>query len=340
MSLVKKIYYTACSVLPMKFLNKLVTPTTLLPYHHTVSDQTLLHIKHLYHYKNISQFTADLDYMLRYLSPVTPGDIIDSINKESKLPENAFLLTFDDGFKEAYTTIAPILEAKGVPAIFFINPAFIDNKELFYRSKTSLLIEELINSKENKSILGLFGEALNIEQPGVQNIIYTLKAKRNFTNKTLDLLAEKMGYSFNDYLKQQVPFLTTVQLRSLHQRGFTIGAHSWNHPSYNDISHEEQLQQTISSSAYVQSNFNLQKQYFSFPYSDAGISQKLFDDLSGSGIDLFFGIQNQKEELSNNMLQRFNAERPGLSMDKQLKGILAMMAYQKFSNTNKVIRKN
>jgi len=337
MNLAKDIYYTACSALPMRLLKKLAPPTTLLPYHHTVSDENLLHIKHLYSYKNISEFNNDLDYLLQHFKAISPQDILDSINKYNKLPANSFLLSFDDGFKEVFHIIAPILEAKGIPAIFFINPAFIDNKELFYRCKTSLLINELLKNKHDKALIRLYGNELGLKNPTTDKIIYTFKSSKSFTNNSLDILAGKISYSFNDYLVKHLPFVTTEQLKSLHEKGFTIGAHSWDHPSYDDISHSQQIEQTVSSCAYVKTQFNVRK-YFSFPYSDANLTQKLFDELVKTDVELFFGIQNQKEELQNKMLHRFNAERPEIPLNKQLKGLMTMMAYQKLNNKNKVIR--
>lgn len=62
--------------------------------------------------------------------------------------------------RQCYDVILPILEAKGIPATFFINSGFIDNKDLFFRFKASFLIDELHkrgikNRKDQKEILHL-----------------------------------------------------------------------------------------------------------------------------------------------------------------------------------------
>ncbi len=120
MKLSKKIYYEACSLIPISLLKKWAAPSTLLPYHHLVSDQDVLHVKHLYPYKNIRQFKKDLDLLLKYYRPVGVDEIIKSVSDRKPLPQNAFLLSFDDGFKEVNDIVAPILLAqRGCPAIFF-----------------------------------------------------------------------------------------------------------------------------------------------------------------------------------------------------------------------------
>ena len=83
--------------------------------------------------------------------------------------------------------------------------------------------------------------------------------------------------------------------------------------------------------------FNL----FSFPHMDTEVTQDFFDQMATEypGIDAFFGIQNQKQELQNKMLHRFNAERPHLPMNKQLNGILMLILLQKLFKKQNVKRK-
>jgi hypothetical protein len=81
MSLVKSLYYKASSLLPMAVAKAMGSFTTLLPYHHTVSNEFLPHIKHLFDYKNVEQFSTDLDFLLKHYKPVTPSDIIKSLEQ-------------------------------------------------------------------------------------------------------------------------------------------------------------------------------------------------------------------------------------------------------------------
>lgn len=170
MSRFKQLFYKTSSFLPMQFLQNLSPATALFPYHHTVSNEMLPHIQHLYSYKNVAQFTKDLDTLLKYNTPVTPEELSECVKENKPFPKKTFLLSFDDGFKESHDTIAPILLQKGVPAIFFITPAFLDNKELFLRSKTSLLIHELLNAKKD-GLLKEYNHHLNIAPTSMNETI-------------------------------------------------------------------------------------------------------------------------------------------------------------------------
>lgn len=338
MNILKEIYYKSSSALPLAFLKKFSPPTCLFPYHHIVSDEEVLHIKYLYDYKNVSQFTKDLEILLKNFKPISPGDLIKNIQEKNKLPENTFLLTFDDGFREVHDVIAPLLEAKGIPAIFFINPAFIDNKKLFYRSKASLVIHELLKNRNNNPLLSDVANLLHTTSQSVDALIGEIKKMKSKDETIMDSIAVELSLSFDDYLKGHKPFLTSAQLASLSERGFTIGAHSWDHPYYNQLNLADQIEQTISSCKYVKEKVNPTHTTFSFPYYDTDLPQQLLDALNKEDIDLLFGTQNQKDELNNNVVHRFNAERPGVSFNSQLKGLLLYRAIQNKTGRLKVRR--
>ncbi len=337
MSPLKLLFYKSCSFLPMEYLQKISPATTLLPYHHTVSNGALPHVRHLYPYKNVQQFTQDLDTLLKYNKPISADDLNECVIQHKPFPKKTFLLSFDDGLREVHDIIAPILEAKGVPAVFFINPAFINNSQLFLRAKASVLIHELVNAKNNE-LVNEYRNHFNLINASETELINILKSIRINDSTILDNLAVKTGYSFKDFLLKQQPYLTTAQLVSLKSRGFAIGGHSINHPYYEQLSLAEQLEQTIASCHYVQQQTAMKNQYFSFPFNDANLPQALFDELKNTGINLFFGLQNQKDEIENKMLHRFNAERSFVKFDSQLKGILLLAFLNKFFGKNTVHR--
>ena len=82
---------------------------------------------------------------MKHYKPINPNDLLDNTTIT-----NTFLLSFDDGLSEIYTDIFPILKAKNIKSIFFINPNFLDNKEALYKHSISLIISYLrkINFKK------------------------------------------------------------------------------------------------------------------------------------------------------------------------------------------------
>ena len=322
MSLFKSLFLGGSSALPIKILQA-ISPTSLyLPYHHLVSNKKVPHIDHLYPYKNENQFIKDLDYLLKHFSPIEVEEVLNCLNENRPFPKNSFLITFDDGLKEIYDVVSPILEKKGVPAVFFLNTAYIDNKRLFYRFKISLLIDEFLKNSSSPSYLKIYNDVLQCDIQQVKTIINKLKHTQQADENILDKIASGIGFSFENYLDTIQPFLTTAQIESLIKKGFSIGGHSVNHPYYPSLTLDGQIKETVDCLHSLSEDFNLKNKLFAFPHSDKEITQSFFDKININNVELFFGIQNQKKEIKNRVLQRFNAERPGIFLEKQIKSVM------------------
>ena len=187
----------------------------ILPFYHVVTNEDNEHLSQLYSVKTIKEFKNDLDFLVKNYKPISLQELIEFNKSGHKPEEKCFHLTFDDGLKELYTIVAPILKEKSIPATFFINTDFLDNQQLFYRFKANLLAEKYAAT----GMLDLpYGE-----------------------EEAMDELAETLDFSFDDYLVKEQPYLTTTQVKELINDGFTIGGHSINHPLFKKITEEEQV---------------------------------------------------------------------------------------------------
>lgn len=333
MSLFKSIFFEVSKRIPLNWLLKASPESALFPYHHLVSDIPVPHIENLYSFKNSKEFIKDLDYLLKHFRPMSVEELTTCVKETISLPRNSFLLTFDDGLKEVREVIAPILKQKGVPAIFFVNPAFINNQRLYYRCKISLIIGR-IRKGVSTSSLNIMIQQLNLATKQQTKLLSTsseiaslfdrIRGLDQRSEPLIDKLGEIAEIDFDSYLRDVRPFLTTDDLQQLSADGFTIGAHSWDHPYYTLLSEKEQIEQTIRSVRFVCEHISQDTVHFSFPHSDKSLKQTFFEqiNLEKPIIDVFYGIQNQKNEIRNRMIHRFNAERPGIPVSNMIKAVL------------------
>lgn len=270
-----------------KQLIRLSGKKLILPFYHIVSDNNPSHIANLYPHKSISSFRNDLDYLLKHFEPISLKELIEIKKNNLPLSRNCFHLTFDDGLSEFYHVVAPILIEKKIPATVFLNSSFIDNKALFFRYKASILADELVADN-------------------VLDFSY-------HQEKELDELATIFNIRWEDFLKAKQPYLTSVQIQELINQGFTFGAHSKDHPLYSELTLKEQLEQTLSSLEVISTQFKLDYNVFSFPFTDDKVSCSFFDAIANK-TDLTFGCAGLKEDSVKTNLQRipmetkFNAE--------------------------------
>jgi peptidoglycan/xylan/chitin deacetylase (PgdA/CDA1 family) len=296
--------------MPLSVLISLSGQNLFCPFYHIVNDAEVPHIKHLYKVKGIKGFIKELDYLLKIITPVDFFQLKEIFENHKDNKRN-FFLSFDDGLSEIYHIIAPILKQKGIPATFFLNSAFVDNKDLFYRYKASLIIERLQNPNASKKETSLARNILKRYQirtaglkKGVLSVGYDQK-------NALEELAQILEVDFEEYLKAKKPYLTSDQISSLLKDNFTIGAHSIDHPEYRKIPLEEQVRQTKESVHFIIDKFGLKYKTFSFPFTDHGVGKLFFDTMlrpENGTVDLSFGCAGLKEDYLPSHIQRFPME--------------------------------
>lgn len=70
---------------------------------------------------------------------VSAEDVLAAVHGDRKLPDRALLVTFDDGLREQAEHACPVLDELGIPAVFFINTAPIDEGTISTVHKIHLL---------------------------------------------------------------------------------------------------------------------------------------------------------------------------------------------------------
>ncbi len=342
MNPLKNIYYKGVRLLNLSLLRKLYRGRILLPYHHLVSNESVPHIKHLYPYKNVREFETDLDYLLKHFKPVTLQQVLDSIRAGQPLPADSFLLTFDDGLREVKEIIAPILQRKGLPAVFFLNTDFLDNKSLYYHFKISLMIEALQSGSPSKAQLCEASRILQLRPDTPVAEISDAMHRIKYRERGLtDQLGEVLSVDFEGYLRERRPFMTSGEVQLLVDQGFSVGGHSIDHPYYTELSFEEQLRQTTTSVNYLVEKFKLPYKVFAFPHFDTGISKAFFNTLLNGphpALDLIFGTANHKKDVLPQVLHRFNCERPAVHIEEAVKGIMVYNVGHEWLGRNEVTR--
>jgi len=96
---------------------------------HDISDTESSFTKGLGVTVTRKDFEAALTFITKHYTPVSLQDIIaDSDGR--KLPPRPVLVTFDDAYLSVREFAAPLCLKFGVPALFFVNGACLDNRRL------------------------------------------------------------------------------------------------------------------------------------------------------------------------------------------------------------------
>jgi peptidoglycan/xylan/chitin deacetylase (PgdA/CDA1 family) len=301
--------------LPTGMVIKGIGNKTISPFYHLVSNNPPSHVKHLYKVLSVNEFERDLDSFLKYFTPIDSRTLVDTLSCNNKTHKPYIFISFDDGFKEVKDIIAPILLRKGIPATFFVNPAYIGNQDLMYRCKISLIVDRIKSANISVPTQNAIVELLDIKGDTV-NILKALFQVKHNQSELLNRIAEFIGVDISEYLKENQPYLSLDDLIVLAKSGFTIGGHGYNHPYFNEIGFEEQVSEVMRCMQWVGSNFPDQPKLFAFPFTDFGVADNLLEQIlfiKDNPCDITFGTSGIQQVRIQNHLQRIPMEVNGIS---------------------------
>jgi len=334
-------------VAPLVLWRKLLPKTELGICYHMVSDDPVRHLKH-YRFLDTDTFASDLDYLEGHFEFITYEEL--ARRRTSMILErgNSAVLTFDDGFAECATVVAPLLRRRGLRCVFFVITDLIDNQVLFRESAASLCIDAILQMPfdQVESIMAQFGPGALL-RPSPSDSLSAPMTTLPFglvdlggtpDSRLLPLLRwllqlpaseeplvqrllARLGIDSRDYLQKARPYLTTQQLRQLHAEGFTIGAHSCSHRRLQDLSPVDAEHEIVESCRIVRDITGQLNVPFAFPYFGGGLDRAWLAGLREQHdfIGLFFDTDGVRED-ETFVVQRVFGER--FSRDRSLNAIL------------------
>jgi peptidoglycan/xylan/chitin deacetylase (PgdA/CDA1 family) len=295
----------------MGWVRQLSGVSLVVPFYHMVSDAHVPHVSNLYRFRTIAEFTWDVEFFARHFEPVTLKDIVDALNGTRTLSRCSFHLTFDDGFTEMYDIVAPILQRAGIPATFFLNTAFLDGGGLAHYNALSVLLDRVQSQQSPASSVSARLESI---LPAPKRGCTTLGDRMlsiGYAQKSLvRSLADAIDFDLDQYVSDVKPHLTSEQIAALLNKGFSIGAHSHDHPLYSDLPLSEQLAQTRMSMELLETRFAMSPKAFAFPHNDSGVQNEFFTRVfSEPLLDVSFGTSGLVAHFHPRNIERVSMEK-------------------------------
>ena len=323
------------SRLPLSGLLSMSGVDVLSLFYHKVEDSSPPYFRANYLVKTPKEFEKELDWLLHRFRPIALPDLIAAASSGTSIPSNSLFLSFDDGYRELAEIVGPILSRKGVPATFFITTDLIDNENWFFEDEIGYLVGQFrqLSAIEQSACVErcLQPEGLDID---------SLQRARRRPAAALDRLWEWLNLDREEKLRHFKPYLTSDQISSLLNEGFSFGAHGVDHSVFGDLSLNEQLNQVEASVSRLVRSFGLGYRAFAFPYGEFGVSRKFFMDAKKRNlVDVFFGTRGLlADEFHPFVRQRFWCENHKSSLKTHLRFGLAEAALRGFRSLNKVRR--
>ena len=275
---------------------------------------------------DIEKFKKQIKFFKENYNFVRIEDLIEYYKnpKEKELPEKAILLTFDDGYKDHYTYVLPVLLENNIQGSFYIPTKCFQDKKVLDVNKIHFILESCVGEEEkilkeiedylekNKdsrvslSYNDYFKEYAVDSRFDKKEIIFIKRMLQvvlpeDYREKLVDILFKKYVCTIGDKIISERAFweelyLTPEQIRMMEKLGMHIGFHSHNHVWLNSLSKEEQEFQIKSSINYFKEiGINTEKMTISYPYG--GYNEDTIELMKKYKISLGFTTEVKKVDL-------------------------------------------
>lgn len=183
--------------------------------------------------------------------------------KQGSLPARAAAITFDDGYADNHQIALPILQRHGLSATFFIAVGFLNGGRMF----NDTVIETVRRCQ--KPVLDLaplgFGQhdlrSLEARRLAIPSLLSQIKYQPLAQRlETVHAIAETASIDLpNDLM------MTIQQVKSLHQAGMGIGAHTVHHPILARLDAGEAEREIADSRDFLQELLREPVKLFAYP---------------------------------------------------------------------------
>lgn len=234
-------------------------------------------------------FRKQLEFFKERFCVVSMEQVIDAVKNGTPLPENALLLTFDDGYADNYTCALPLLEEYGFQGSFFIPGKTFTTHQLLDVNK----IHYVLASADITGLAADVKERANYyrgtenDYPEVKELYEQYAIADRFDDKDTifvkrllqtvlpervrNQIASEMFEKYVGVTEEQLAYelyMTEEQIRTMKRHGMHIGIHGYDHYWLPNLP-EEKMQDDITKALDVMDEFIDRNNWvMNYPYGE------------------------------------------------------------------------
>lgn len=234
---------------------------------------------------DIKIFKKQIFFLKKKYNVLSPEEVHFNFANNKKFKKKDVWLTFDDGYKDHFNNVLPILEKHKLKGSFYPTVVGSKCKKLLDINKIHLILKE---TKDYDFVINFIKTQYKLEKSNkgdsFENLLLKINTKIPYDNKKTiiiksllqSLLDSKLRTKICDKLLIKIYkkklnkvssnfYMNLKEIKQLYNMGHEIGLHGYNHYPLNILNKIEKKQEIVNSYNYWKSN-NLIKKNWSFCY--------------------------------------------------------------------------
>jgi len=208
---------------------------------------------------SVSALYVQLDYLRRHFSVVPLADIIARLESGQRLESHAIALTIDDGRRNCYDWMFPLLREFRMPATFFVVSSFIRRDDWIWTDKVLWLSEQPSRPSD-------------LAPAQLENFFCRMNGLRpEVRTSVIETIASGMGVPIPREPPSKYAPCSWKELREMADSGLVeIGSHSVSHPILSSITDDESWRELTMSREQIEEGMGRPVRFFCYPNGQRG----------------------------------------------------------------------
>jgi len=179
---------------------------------------------------DLASFEHILDDVINSFRVISMDDAVTGLLSD-KLPPGAACITFDDGYSDWNKGVVPALERRNMHATFYITTGQFNGNPLWHERIANVVRNSKAEFLDLEHV-ALKPMSILTHEQRISALVTLERFLKYFSLEKRNQLLAKLEGNEGDNLKP-VTCMSIDELRSIHNRGFGIGAHTNGHPILN-----------------------------------------------------------------------------------------------------------
>jgi peptidoglycan/xylan/chitin deacetylase (PgdA/CDA1 family) len=208
----------------------------------------------------IASFTEQLEFVARHFTVVPLGTIVAACG--AGVVRGDVALTFDDGLRNNYSVVYPILKRLGLPATYFVCPGLIGSGRWLWTHEARERLRRIEPARRLSIDWAMAAPGVDIEDLIDHMKRLPLPARRGAEEQIRSLTPE---FDPDPVLCARHDVMTWEELSALDPGLITIGSHTMSHPILTALSPDEIAFEIQESRRVLERRLVRQVAYFCYP---------------------------------------------------------------------------
>jgi peptidoglycan/xylan/chitin deacetylase (PgdA/CDA1 family) len=260
---------------------------------------------------SLERFHRQLDYIESRYAPVTVEAVLASMEGTARLPENAILLTFDDGYSEHFANVFPLLDARRIQGCFFPPAQAILEHRVLDVNKIQFVLASVPDAEalldEVFATLPEFSSDYDLKTR--EGYLASIAEQHRYDPREVTVLKRLLQRELPEPVRAEIVrrlfaqhitadeaafaaelYMSVEQIDCLRRHGMHIGSHGYTHVWLNSIPAEAQAQEVDRSLAFLR-RFGVAPDNWTICYPYGGFDEKLLEQLRPRHCRLGFTVE-------------------------------------------------